>query len=148
MLVHCHVWIYAVPPDPPDSEAEAGGDAELQDISIWIAVDPDQIPDEALPVRGEVTLPWTEESKVALDGKSLGPFPVTKSGSIPEAGEHCWLSRMTLVAEPDAEYEFQPKDPSPLQERCDELGGCELKRLFMCPVVIGYFKPFPTPSRS
>eukprot|EP00971_Amphidinium_carterae_P335379 6471219-Amphidinium_carterae.1 len=153
MVVHCHVWIYAIIPDSPeeqeeDAEGNEGGDLELQDITIWIAVDPDQIPDGAQPVRGEVTLPWTQDSKVRLDGTSMGPFPITKNSTLPEVGEHCWLSRMSLVADPEGEYEFKPKDPSPLQERCDELGGCELKRLLLCPVVIGHFKPFPTPSRS
>ena len=37
---------------------------------------------------------------------------------------------------------------SPLQERWSECGGCELQRLLDCPVAIGFFKPFPTPSRS
>merc|ERR1711957_531739 len=34
-----------------------------------------------------------------------------------------------------------PKDPSPLVERSEELGGCELLRVIACPVVLGFLKP-------
>jgi len=36
---------------------------------------------------------------------------------------------------------WSPKDPSPLAERTEELGGCELTRLLLCPVVLGFLKP-------
>jgi len=138
-LLHCLVWIYAVPPD--EEEQEEGEDTEPLDTTIWVAVNPEQIPDEAQPVRGTLTLPWTKEKQVKLDGSTTGPFPLSKVPDLPEAESHCLFARLALHCEPDGAFQFVAKDPSPLTERCVELGGCELLRLLACPVVVGYFKP-------
>merc|ERR1712182_88794 len=36
---------------------------------------------------------------------------------------------------------YRMRDPSPLLERVNELGGCELQRLAFCPVALGFLEP-------
>merc|ERR1712039_1019426 len=36
------------------------------------------------------------------------------------------------------------KDPSPLAERLEQIGGCEMMRLLECPSVLGFLKPAVT----
>ena len=49
MLVKCLVWIYAT---PLGDEVDEDGCGLPQDIAISVAVNPDQIPDEAALLRG------------------------------------------------------------------------------------------------
>eukprot|EP00971_Amphidinium_carterae_P307791 6117310-Amphidinium_carterae.1 len=123
----------------------------LQDppsISLWVAVDPDQIPDEAVAVSGELVCPWDAGATAKLDGKTIGPFPQNLSHPHAEQADKCLLACMELRADPPPLYNYVAKDPSPLLDRCNELGGCEFQRLLSVPCVIGHFYPFPTPVRS
>eukprot|EP00425_Heterocapsa_triquetra_P009774 CAMPEP_0195141040 /NCGR_PEP_ID=MMETSP0448-20130528/162250_1 /TAXON_ID=66468 /ORGANISM="Heterocapsa triquestra, Strain CCMP 448" /LENGTH=73 /DNA_ID=CAMNT_0040179419 /DNA_START=26 /DNA_END=243 /DNA_ORIENTATION=- len=58
----------------------------------------------------------------------------------------CSLGALEFCIEAAKGFNYEPKRPSPLAERCEELGGCELQRLAQCPVVIGRFwRPEPPP---
>jgi hypothetical protein len=48
------------------------------------------------------------------------------------------------ISSPNGFY-FQPRVPSPLVERLEELGGCEMERLTACPSTIGKFVALPVP---
>ena len=90
-----------------------------QDITISVAVNPDQIPDEAEPVCGRIVMPWLENAELTLDGNSLGPFALSNNADLSSGSdEHdCILSSVQIHPEPQGLYFYQPKDPSPLQER-------------------------------
>eukprot|EP00971_Amphidinium_carterae_P054829 1080136-Amphidinium_carterae.1 len=97
---------------------------------------------------GELVCPWGDGAKTKLDGKTIGPFPRPLPALHLNRADTCLLASLELRAEPPPFYEFVAKDPSPLSDRCEVLGGCELQRLLSVPCVIGHFYPFPAPHRS
>ena len=62
-------------------------------------------------------------SELLLDGSALGPFPLTTTAtSAPSVTDCCMLSRLEVHPELEGMglYYYQPKEPSPLQERRQE----------------------------
>jgi len=165
--VDCPMWIYWV---PPDEDEEAAEDEELAEATVWLALDQEQVPGEARPLEGYVDCPGTLVGCVTLDGASLGPFMLppteqdTPSASRPSsaataatlpaepteaqqgtdtagADTRCRLAGLQFRINPPSGYSYRAKDPSPLAERVEELGGCEAQRLLTgCPVVVGFLK--------
>jgi len=142
--VHARLFIYATDPDLEEDEALAGEDDEpLYDpCCVWAAADPDQIPEEALPLRGRTTC-WSASAgrtlRVDLDPRRIVPFmlPLGQASSKPAT---CPLGALRLQCGRPG-FRWTPKDPPPLEERAEELGGCEFPRLLECPVALGFLKP-------
>eukprot|EP00971_Amphidinium_carterae_P331789 6465569-Amphidinium_carterae.1 len=146
IMVNCMVWIYAI---IEACDADDGSSfAEPPAVSVWVSVNAEHIPEEALPVHGQLLCPWGSDRVTYLDGTIMGPFPRPPLPPRLEEVDRCLLSSMELDLEPPNFYKYVPSDPNPLEERCNELGGCEFQRLLKVPCVIGHFYPFPTPQRS
>merc|ERR1712232_446012 len=132
-----------------------GGDehedaAEPSDALLWVAVDPDHVPEDAKPVSGVLELPGAEEEAHFLDAESTGPFPIflpsAKLDVMDPAGQQeCLLQNLVFGMEAPEGYSYEKRNPTPLQERAESLGGCEMQRLMKCPVVVGTFKPIIVP---
>eukprot|EP00930_Biecheleria_cincta_P005046 TRINITY_DN10596_c0_g2_i4.p1 TRINITY_DN10596_c0_g2~~TRINITY_DN10596_c0_g2_i4.p1 ORF type:complete len:155 (-),score=15.94 TRINITY_DN10596_c0_g2_i4:658-1122(-) len=109
---------------------------ELQPGVVCICANSDQIPDEACPLAGTLRCDGAEETEIRMDGRSTGPVLLRPSRS--RTTSCCIIPDISFDAQPPQEYTYIPKDPSPLEERHRELGGCELQRLMHCPTVIGF----------
>jgi len=135
--VSCAIWVYCVPPEEdPDAE-------EDEDILVSISGNAEDIPEDAIPITGTLLCPGSEVPEQRMDGSSMGPFVIRDDR---EGDNECLLAAVSLddMKAPDG-YEYQGKEVSPMAERIEELGGCELERLLNCPSVIGSFKPLPVP---
>merc|ERR1719401_1064287 len=111
---------------------------------LYVAADPEQIPDEALPIACSISCPGAAELMIHLDGKEIAPVAIRaadrKSVGCPH--DTCLLAKMQiLVQKPPPDYKFRSRYPSPLAERVQELGGCELCRLIAVPQAMGFLKP-------
>eukprot|EP00929_Paragymnodinium_shiwhaense_P098806 TRINITY_DN60317_c0_g1_i1.p1 TRINITY_DN60317_c0_g1~~TRINITY_DN60317_c0_g1_i1.p1 ORF type:complete len:1988 (+),score=456.49 TRINITY_DN60317_c0_g1_i1:105-6068(+) len=132
----CKFWIYWT---PPEEDEEAADEEMPAEGLIWIAADKEHVDDLAAPLVGQLVCPEAAGDKVKLDGSSMGPFELRCGWISQGAVDPCILSTLSLEnVQPPAGYEFRAKRPSPLAERCIELGGCELQRLANCPMVIGF----------
>jgi hypothetical protein len=132
----------------PEAEAESEGEVEEEcqpnyDPScVWVGVDPSQIPDDAKAVRGLVRCEYSEDETseaVPLNGDDITPLTLCFEIDEEERGK-CPLTKLSVECTRDR-YCWRPKDISPLAERAAALGGCELIRLLMCPVALGFLKP-------
>lgn len=107
-------------------------------IIVCLAADPAHVPDDALPLEGVVT--WGEDGELALGPSAttalVPPFRVEKEGG----QKRCKLASLAFDCARIG-CDWSPKDPSPLMERVDEIGGCEYLRIAKCPMCIGYFRP-------
>ncbi|CAK0875380.1 unnamed protein product [Prorocentrum cordatum] len=142
--VLCPIWIYYQPPE--EEEGDEGDEPLPSKALVFAAADGEHVPDDALPVSGAIECPGAQ-AEIVLDGTSMGPFLVRRLPRKPEQRDEeqdCLLGglRFRICGPPG--HTFEPKDPSPLQERCGELGGCELQRLVQCPVVVGFLSPSTT----
>lgn len=123
----CLVWAYWLRLDEdPDSDG-----------MVFVCTNVEQIPDEAMPISGRLSCPGAEEPNIILDGQSVGPLLLRRSRV--QAGG-CLVAQL-MIHVVQAGYEYFPKVPSPLQERHEELGGCELQRLMHSPIALGTLKP-------
>lgn len=123
----CLVWAYWLRLDEdPDSDG-----------MVFVCTNVEQIPDEAMPISGRLSCPGAEEPDIILDGQSVGPLLLRRSRV--QAGG-CLVAQL-MIHVVQAGYEYFPKVPSPLQERHEELGGCELQRLMHSPIALGTLKP-------
>lgn len=106
-------------------------------------MDPEQIPDEALPIAGVLECLGAENEQVVLDGASRGPhhFRLPQRDARASHVEDCLLSKVQFLLTPPEGFTYRAREPSALAERCQELGGCELQRLVACPATVGYLKP-------
>merc|ERR1719272_1731761 len=129
----CLLWIYWVGPEKEDNEYDHdsdmedshGIDSQSPEGTVWVSACGDQVPDEALPVTGVLHCPGIQGGQLHLDGSSVGPYMLH-----PETGTqngHCILSGLLVRPVPPDGYTYFAKEPSPLMERCEELGGCELQ---------------------
>lgn len=148
--VSCLIWVYWLPPEEEEEEDDdpdmLGDEPEPAEGLLYIAVDPDQIPEEALPVSGFLGCPGARKARIELNGQSMGPFHIKGSfSSDSENVELCLLSAIEFVINSPEGFQFYARDPSPLRERCAELGGCEIERLLSCPAAVGNFQPLPVP---
>jgi hypothetical protein len=140
--VECNLWFYWTPPDQEEMEwFQAGDTDEPPEGMVFVAANPDQVPEDAKPLSGSVKLPGSVE--VLLDGTSMGPFKISPgTGTSSSAGAlKCVLGEMQLSTEGPKGFTYREKYPAPLAERVDELGGCELQRLIDCPTALGFLKP-------
>jgi len=139
--VACTLWIYWLPPEE-EEEPEEGEELEPMQTTVWLAIDEDHVPEEAMPIAGTVGCPGAVAASMDLNGTSMGPFHIRHAPGYARGGSKCLLSALDfsgLVAL--GGFEFRPRDPSPLLERCEECGGCEMQRLVSgAPSVIGYLK--------
>jgi len=154
--VVCNIWVYWVPPENDEEEEEPDPDVEPLEGMLFVCADPEQIPDEALPLACTLSCPGTKMPTVEIAGKKMGPFPLRLDQRLPlPSGPDedvkygsCVLANLSFsVPEPPDGYCFRPRRPSPLADRIAELGGCEVRRLMACPQVLGYLKPWD-PSRG
>lgn len=142
--IACTFWIYWCPPEPEEDDDEEWS-GESPEGLIWITANSEHLPDDALPVEGVLECPCAEEAEIVFDGSTKGPFtlcPAPNIAVIAEADGNapCLLAGLKFRAKPPHGYYHKAREPSPLQERCAELGGCELPRLVNCPVAIGAYK--------
>jgi len=114
---------------------------------VWACCDRSQIPEEAIGLQGSISGIGLggREVKVEHSGEPdylsyvlLSGIDAEKVASEEEVS--CSLSSITLSVS-RAGHCWRSKAVSPLAERAQELGGCELLRLFECPVAIGFFDP-------
>merc|ERR1712048_20722 len=145
--------------DPEVEEDEARGEdsseAPIYEQScVWLAADPDHIPDDARPLHGCATCPCGPATpggtcdhllQVKLNPQRIQAFELDLGSSLEDStgDANCLLGSVHLQCK-RAGFKWTPKDPSPLAERIAELGGCELQRLLDCPVVLGFLKPAVT----
>lgn len=145
--ISCSVFIYWLLPEE-DDPADADDDVEDQpleplDGTVWVAVHSEHVPDEARALEGIVGLASSHSDAFTMDGSSLGPYPLCRC-IVPSASRdptHCLLGGFELQVQAPAGFHYRAKEPSPLKDRCTELGGCELERLANCPVVVGFLTP-------
>jgi len=148
LSISCLVYVYWTPPEvqegetPEDAEDDAA--ASLAEGMVWVAVDVKHLPQDAQPLEGILSCTGAETPKHELDGSTTGPFLIRRPKGM--ESDTCLLSKLVLdVPTSPVGYEFRAKEPAPLAERCDELGGCELQRIAQCPMAIGYLKPLVPP---
>lgn len=141
----CLLWIYWCPPERPDSEygddPDWEGDAseeEVAECAVCVTASGDQVPDEALPIAGILECPGIRGQRVILDGQSIGPYVLHPASGSQCSHKQCFLSGLVLRPEQLDGYRFRLREPSPFQEHCDELGGCETQRLAENPKAIGF----------
>lgn len=160
LSVRCFFWLYWVPSYLASTQdtANSDGDDEVENNSlVFLAVDPEHMPEDARPVVGTITCgsqatvgsTWgklSDVSRVDLDGGSLGPYQLrSRSEAAPTTGSLCMMSALQLALEAPEGFVYEPQEVSRMLERCQELGGCELSRLAACPMVVGAFRPLPVP---
>mmetsp|Transcript_32364 Transcript_32364/g.58784 ORF Transcript_32364/g.58784 Transcript_32364/m.58784 type:complete len:1082 (-) Transcript_32364:8-3253(-) len=139
----CLIWVYWVPPDEPE---EPDPDWEDEDVPVdeegilFVCTNGDQVPDEARPIIGVLRCPGSEDAEISLDGRSMGPFLLRPARSHIVGESPCLLSQVTFDAVAPHGYTYRAKNPSPLAERHEELGGCEMQRLMAVPVGMGFLK--------
>jgi hypothetical protein len=147
--VACLIYVFWVPPEE-DEDAEPNEDSENDaEGMLFVAADPETIPDEAQPLACSYTCEGMKQNQVNLDGSSMGPFELRLERRRPfptEGGMHpdrrCMLADLVFsVPNPPEAFRYRNRCPSPLQERCEDIGGCEFSRIFQCPQVMGYFRP-------
>eukprot|EP00928_Gymnodinium_smaydae_P007945 TRINITY_DN1284_c0_g3_i1.p1 TRINITY_DN1284_c0_g3~~TRINITY_DN1284_c0_g3_i1.p1 ORF type:complete len:2408 (-),score=404.08 TRINITY_DN1284_c0_g3_i1:117-7340(-) len=131
-----------------EADEETGAAAVCEPICVWLAADPAHIDDEALPLSGTLAYKSSAGEEVKLDlapGKIEPVFvrPEGENQTEPLVSERCALASLALDCTKRG-YVWEPKDPSPLLERAAEIGGCELLRLLVCPVSLGFLKPAVT----
>lgn len=103
---------------------------------VWLSANGAHVPNDALPASGAVSLDGSEIAKLCASRIECVELQLPKKGVCSMGGVHIACER--------AGYIWSSKDPSPLAERCLELGGCEHMRLQNCPVVLGYLRPAAT----
>lgn len=151
--VTCKVWIYWVPPEEPDEPEEGEEADEMGEGMLFVCGDPEQIPDEAQPLACQISCPehksGSDNHLIENDGTTMGPFEIIEQmremfpmgDDRPTNTRSCMLGNLMIaVPEPPEHWVYRNRCPSPLQDRCEELGGCEMQRLLTCPQVMGYFK--------
>jgi len=122
---------------------------------VWLTANRAQVEDEAAPLRGKMS--WTNKSKgkATLDGEKIDPvfFGSDKQACCieqtdgPASGktpQRCPLASLAVDCTRkglEDEIRWSPKDPSPLSERTEEIGGCELMRIMACPASLGFLNP-------
>lgn len=135
---HLHLqtllWVYWWLPEPDEDEEEEEGEL-IEDAMVFVCANPEQIPDEARPVVGVLHCASGEEPEIRLDGTTMGPIVLRRSRL--QNGGDCLVSELLLDVDPPDGFRFEPRSPSPLAMRHEELGGCELQRLTMTPTVLG-----------
>jgi len=142
--VTCYLWIYWIPPDEPDPEEAEASDDEPMEGMVFVCADPEQIPDEAQTLACTLSCPGAEELQIHWDGASFGPIAIRQENRkcVGSVHDDCLLSKVQfLVPNPPDNYRFRGRYPSPLAERTEEFGGCELSRLIAVPQAVGYLKP-------
>jgi hypothetical protein len=165
--VSCRVWIWWVPPgatEDDDMEASMASAMSMTPKSclsspkaergdgvpetlVWLAANVEHVPEDARPVKGRLECPSAADQLHILDGTTTGPFFLRQAHGLMSSScaAPCVLSDLVFHADPPAGFEYLLREPSPLRERCEELGGCELSRLSGCPAVIGYYRQIQPP---
>jgi len=143
------VYVYATDPDVEEAEAPPGEDEEpLFDPScVWVAVDPEQIPDDALPLQGHARCACPTSGRkfrAELHASKVVPFRLPfDEVAQPTTPRVCPLAAVRVRCGRRG-FKWVPKDPTPLQARAEDLGGCELLRLLECPTAFGFLKQAAT----
>jgi len=138
------VVLYAYIMDPDMEDVDDTEDPMNLVSQAWVGVDPTHIPEEAKPPSGCVCSDARSrfgERKVKLNGQlnSGVSFPVSAKDRVLVKGP-CSVSWLRFQFAQSGMI-WEPKDPTPLEERTQEIGGCEFMRLLACPVVVGFLKP-------
>eukprot|EP00930_Biecheleria_cincta_P087553 TRINITY_DN7677_c0_g1_i1.p1 TRINITY_DN7677_c0_g1~~TRINITY_DN7677_c0_g1_i1.p1 ORF type:complete len:2688 (-),score=571.77 TRINITY_DN7677_c0_g1_i1:33-8096(-) len=150
------LFVYQTDPDPEEEEGaeQDPEEAPLYDMSpVWLAADPGHLPEDAKPIECCLTCPWPDAKRLfragfgpeSLGCVELGPGEgaATPEASTLKPGHVCPVVGLRLRCKRDG-FSWAPKEPSPLAERTEEFGGCELLRVMECPVALGFFKPSVT----
>jgi hypothetical protein len=145
----CDVRLYAYMTEPePDSDGAAEQEADAAPFYmpslVWICGSFDQIPDDAKSVDGRIWGTGVGGKEVSAElGLTANPTEfILAAGVDLEAvtSENMNLASLCVQCF-KADYVWRPKDPSPLAERAQEIGGSEYLRLLQCPVVLGNLLP-------
>lgn len=130
------LYIFATDPEADADDEDAGCQPSL----VWICASAEQIPPDALGIAGSVQCRVGEKDISASLSASRPTEFVVLSGEQVSRRPACSLADLQIAASRTG-FEWQPKEPSPLAERLEELGGSEYLRLLNCPVAMGYLKP-------
>ncbi|CAJ1354895.1 unnamed protein product [Effrenium voratum] len=126
-------FIYATDPEPEE-------EGELDPSCVWLAALQAHVPEEAVPLRGAVRCAWgSDVLGASFVDKGIASFCLEGT----DAAQSCPVAGLSLRCS-RKDFLWHAKDPSPLLERTDELGGCEALRLSACPVALGFLKPCAT----
>jgi hypothetical protein len=127
------------------SSCDAGSDVEKSSfgtVLVWICSSTDQIQGDMLSIEGCVSGEGLGGEQISVNlgtgatevnlvaGAELGDAPLQRCSL---ASLRCEVSKLGYV--------WRPRDPSPLKDRAEEIGGCEYLRLLACPTVMGYLDP-------
>merc|ERR1719379_410574 len=98
----------------------------VPESQLWLAANSEHLPKNAKPIRGMLFCPHAEEKQCCLDGSTVGPVVLRKARQNVAncIAKLCILGELTLAAEPPEGFEYIARSPSPMLERCKEIGGC------------------------
>eukprot|EP00927_Polykrikos_kofoidii_P044594 TRINITY_DN38511_c0_g2_i1.p1 TRINITY_DN38511_c0_g2~~TRINITY_DN38511_c0_g2_i1.p1 ORF type:complete len:1554 (-),score=282.36 TRINITY_DN38511_c0_g2_i1:204-4421(-) len=109
-------------------------------LSVWVAASPEHIARDVVPVELRVSGKDAHGKEVS---QTLEPG-VTEFcllwGAECEVGSRCTLASLKVEAS-KLGYCWSEKDPSPLADRAEKLGGSEFVRLVSSPVHVGSLEP-------
>ncbi|CAE7204933.1 unnamed protein product [Symbiodinium natans] len=136
MFADVRLYIYATDPDIQEEE-EDGHQPSL----VWVCASQDHIPSDALGIAGSARAYLADGQEISLTLNASQPSEfVVLSGDQVAGRPACSLTQLQIEASRTG-FAWQPKDPSPLAERLQELGGSEYLRLLNCPVAMGCLQP-------
>jgi len=114
-------------------------------LLLWICGSCDQVQGDVLPVDSGFVRGIGKGGKEMATSLAPGvtefllmPGEATEA----EGGHSMRVSLSSLQFEASRSgYCWRQRDPPPLVERAEEIGGCEYLRLLACPTVVGYLDP-------
>jgi hypothetical protein len=114
----------------------------LGTILVWICSSSDQIQGDMLSIEGKVSATGLGEKQVTacLGTGATELVLVSADDAESQPWQRCSLASLHCDVN-KLGFCWRPRDPSPLQDRAQQIGGCEYLRLLACPTVIGYLDP-------
>jgi len=131
--------------DPGEDEAGSGVGLGIEPSMVWLATDSAQVADNVCAVQGRVSCDMTDGKKLtAVLGSSVVAPLALRVAVDPQAHslrrKKCLLGSLRLQCQRRG-FRWSPKEPSPIAQRLEDIGGCEFLRVLACPVVMGLLKP-------
>jgi len=146
ILADVRVFVFASKADTEDEQDIADGEIGLAPgtVLVWICSCLGQVQGEAMELQGSVSGTTFEGTRLTKDLTTGITEFLLLSGQVAQAARgtsaRCTLASLDLQASLPG-YCWRPRDPPPLVERAEVMGGCEYLRLIACPTVLGYLDP-------
>jgi len=148
VVTDVNICIYASSPDKDDEDesgVSSGADRDVEPSFVWLAADSAHIADSVSPVQGRVHCETTDGNTLTA---TLGPSKVSplalRVAVDPRAHtlrrKWCLLGKLKLQCQQRG-FKWSPKEPLPVAQRVEDIGGCEFLRVVACPVALGLLKP-------